>query len=249
MLVVGVILVKLNLATDAFNVQSIYKRLQELEWFSVGCFLVAVFAEAAQEVIMTRVHEQIRQKRIAYYASLKLPVAISIGNVAGNDLILMSYPLCVVMSFLVLFLNGSWPWLPSHSGFGLLSIVWYIFWLSVLGLAGTLYRAEVINPLRINKGLPADGLGPWMAVRVVIFALAAAGLFEVLDKLITKAECQDHICGFSLFGSYLRINMDFVPNPKLTYYVGAAFIFLAFAVRFVATWRTLMTRYQQHRVA
>ena len=247
MLVVGVALVKLNLTS--FDTQSIYNRVKDLEWFSSGCFLIAVLAEAAQEVIMTQVHEAIHQKRIGYYANMKLPPGVAIGDVAGNDLILMSYPLCVAMSLLVLLVDGSWPWLPSHAGFGLLSILWFIFWLAVLGLAGTLYRAEVINPLRVSKGLPADGLGPWMAIRLVIFGVAAAALFEVLDKLVTQSECSNHICGFSVYGSYLRINMDFVPEPNRTYYLGAVLIFLAFAVRFFATWRELRRRYQQHRAA
>ena len=120
--------------------------------------------------------------------------------------------------------------------------LWFWIWLALLTLLGTAYRNNVLTPLRINRGLPPEGLGPWQAVRVVIYWGASLGAYHLIKTYVVNSDlCVERTCYLSVFGSdeLVPINTGIRPHPTLSYVLGAILIALAFLLRFRETWARL----------
>ena len=204
----GIFLMKLNLSVSELDASQFSRRIEAITVYPLACMLIAVAAEAGQELCKVALATNVNEGRLVFAQDREAPAGANAGDVAVKTIAIQSVPICLAFSLLMWIIHsthGRPHWMSPTLSAGLTAF-WYVFWFAVLGLFGNYARQRLINPM-LSRGFDHEAIAPWLAVRPLIYLALAALVLMLLPPL-----CGGNQCIFSMVDIDWR-RLHFTHNP------------------------------------
>jgi drug/metabolite transporter (DMT)-like permease len=247
--IVGVIIVKLDLAWPEFDSRNVVEKLATLLSPGVILFVGCVFFESLQELVKDFMGDEVRAGGLGTDTLLRpgepTPVGAELELTITNAINALQMTVCILIAAAVLLLvdKRQFHYLGDvRSTLDGLLLAVYGLLLLLLATVGHFYKWKFVDPLRSFQLLAPQTVPIFFAIRPVLFFLLALGLAWVTVNIFAATgyghRCGENVCTVMGDGINLVINTRITPNLTFTYVTGSLILAAVFVWNLIVFWRS-----------
>lgn len=245
--IVGVIIVKLDLAWPELDSKNVVEKLATLLSPGVILFIGCVFFESLQELIKDFMGDEVRGGGLGTDTLLRpgesKPVGAELELTITNAINALQMTVCILVATagLLMVNRREFHYLGDiRSTFDGMLMAVYGLLLLLLATVGHFYKWKFVDPLRSFQLLAPQTVPIFFAIRPVLLFLLTWALawttVNVFAALGFGHRCGENVCTVVGEGINLVINTRIVPNLTPTYVTGSSILAAVFLWNLIVFW-------------